>query len=146
MIAIIFKTSFRRHTYDNVKMSEWRNDCCLTPRDHSFSHIKARTNSISTRWWWCLLCIRLTLLDFNSVTCSSQKQIPGWTCRSNQTYYPNSEPTKSLLLLLYAVSLAEKQQIPLLLSLAWPDKAFESKIYRTMLWAIKSVSTMSMEP
>jgi hypothetical protein len=98
-------------------------DCCLTPIQQFFSYmyIMARTSLFSMRWWWGPLCTRptrwvgfLVLAHWNNssrVDMALHSDTLSWF-RANQ----------SLLFLLNAACWAEKQQIPILYSLVWPDR------------------------
>ena len=86
-------------------MSDWLSDCCLMPNQKLLNYIMVRTSYISTRWWWCLFCTRLKhiilifiVLPWVNMSLHSDTLSWFWV-------------TQSLLLLLNAAYLAEKQQI-----------------------------------
>ena len=84
------------YTYAFVlfSVSEWVRDCCLMTIQQFFSYIMARTQYI-------------------------QRNDPDVDPRSTR---PDFEKIRSLVLFLNASCIAEKQQISILLSLAWPDR------------------------
>ena len=99
-----------------IIMSEW---LLLNVSGQYFSYIVARTSYIFMRWWWCQLCTRSVLL-VRMYSCSSLKQ-QSMTCCYSRTHYSWFQANPSLLLLLNAACLMEKQQLLVLLSLVWPD-------------------------
>ena len=105
-------------------------DCCWTSVGNISAYIVARTSYISMRWWWCQLCTRSVLL-VRMYSCSSLKQ-QSMTCCCSRTHYSWFKANQSLLLLLNAACLVEKQQLPVLFnivfSLTW--SGLEPSIYR----------------
>ena len=92
-------------------------NCCLMSNEQFFSYIVVGTCFILMRWWWCPLCTRQVELDFYSA--SSLKQVRG--CRPTDTLFW-FWVKQTLLLLLDTVCLAEKQHIPILQFLVWPNQ------------------------
>jgi hypothetical protein len=124
-----------------IIMSEW---LLLNVSGQYFSYIVARTSYIFMRWWWwCQLCTRSVLL-VRMYSCSSLKQ-QSMTCCCSLTHYSWFQANQSLLLLLNAACLVEKQQLPVLLSLVWPDlglsrqltwSGLEPSIYLIWAWSV----------
>jgi hypothetical protein len=84
------------------------------------SYIMAGTSFILMRWWWCPLSARQTrlvnwikkifLAYWNNSPCVGRHVAP-------LGHYPNSEPTSLCSYSVMPKCLAEKQQIPILMSL-----------------------------
>jgi hypothetical protein len=96
--------------HPHCKKSEWVSDCCLMPIQQFFSHIMASRSYFSMRWsWWSSFCwIFIVLAHWNNslrIDMSLHSDTLFW-------FWAN----QSLLLLLNAACLAEKQQIPILYS------------------------------
>ena len=100
---------------------EWVIDCCLTPNEQVFSYITARTSYI----WWGDVCFVLDQHDWLNFTVLAY-----WnnSLQADMSLHSDTlsriRAMKSWLLLLNIVCLAEKQQIPILLSLVWPEHAY----------------------
>ena len=99
-----------------LNVSEWVNDFCLTPSEHFFSHIMARTRYLSMWWGYCPLytprpCLISILLVLDHWNNSPQVDM---SPHSDTSWF---RVNQSLLFLLNAARLVEKQSIPFLQSL-----------------------------
>ena len=133
-------------------------DCFIfVPSEQFFNYFMARTSYVSMRWWWRHLYTRpLSQLDLNRAR-SLKKQFAEWhvapfgysilipkqplyalfskccvlrdmSLLSDTVFWFRS--SHYLLFFLNAACLAEKQQIPIVLSLILPDLRFKPTIYR----------------
>ena len=99
-------------------------DCDLTPTEHFFSYIIARTcNGLMLWWYWCFLCTRpRRLVGLIFIVLVHWKNSPWIDMSFHSDTLSWLRANQYLLFLLNAAWLAEKQQIPILLSLDWPDR------------------------
>jgi hypothetical protein len=101
--------------HEVVSLFKWKNNCYLMPTQQFFSYIKL----FSMRWWGPF-CTRPThLIVFHSASLLKQQSADRHVPHSDTLFWFRAN--QSLLLLLNAVCLAEKQQISILKSLVWPD-------------------------
>jgi hypothetical protein len=97
-----------------IYIYEWVSDCCSTPIQLFFSYIMARTGWLSMRWWWILPCSRPTRWVEFFIVLAHWNNSP-WV---DMSFHSDTllwfRANQSLLFLLNAACLAEKQQIPIL--------------------------------
>jgi hypothetical protein len=89
----------------------------------------ARTSLFSTRWWWGPLCSRPTRWVGFFIVLAHWNNSPRVDMSLHSDTLVWFRANQSLLFLLNAACLAEKQQIPILMSLVWHDWA-RPTIYR----------------
>jgi hypothetical protein len=97
-------------------------DCCLTPIHQFFSYIMVRTSLFSTRWW-CPFCSRPTRWVGFFIVLAHWNNSPWVDMSLHSDTLVWFRANQSLLFLLNAACLAEKQHIPILMSLVWHDRA-----------------------
>jgi hypothetical protein len=123
-----------------IIVSEW---LLFNANSAIFSYIMARTSYFSMRWWWGPLCTRPTRLVGLLIV------LAHWNNSLQVDMSPHTDTlfwfqaNQSLLFLLNAVCLEEKQQIPISKSLVWPDRGTNPR--STTLEASMLTITPSMQ-
>jgi hypothetical protein len=99
--------------------SEWGGGY-LQPNKQFFRYIMTRTSYISMTLWICLLCTKLTL-SWTFIVLAHWNNSPHIDVSLHSDTLSWFKANQSLLFLLNAACLAEKQQIPILQSSVWSD-------------------------
>jgi hypothetical protein len=115
IIRFVLEVVFMCKDVAFIHKSEWVSDCCcLTSTKQFFSYIMARTSSFSMRWWWGLLCTRPTPFHWIFIMQTHWNNSLWVDMSPHSVTLSWYRANHSLLFLLNAMYLAEKQQIPIL--------------------------------
>jgi len=97
--------------------------CCLTPNQQFSSYIKifiVRTSNILMRWWSTLY--KTFTLSWIFIVLKHRNNSPQVNMSLHSDTISRIWVNRSLLLLLKALYLVKKHQIPISKSVAWPDR------------------------